>query len=188
MTLDISPSFFRLRQVQVHLVAVEVSVVGGADALVEPEGPVFEDLRPVRHDREPVQRRLPVEQDDVAVDHVTLDNVAEPQVLRDLLPVAVLQKLLHLDPGALDEVGARVDVRAVDDQLPEVVDVGFGHALRVGQDLGDENRNSDLSKSKPVYSICSIEIEEERGISQNRSTSVASFSVGEKEQRGPLSP
>ena len=129
---------------QVHLVTVEVRVVRGADALVEPEGPVFENLRAVGHDRESVQRRLAVEEHDVAVDHVPLDDVTETQILRDLLSVSVLEKLLHLDAGALDKVGAGVNVRAVDDQLPQEVDVGLRDALRVGQNLGDVHGNSDL--------------------------------------------
>ena len=52
---------FRLRQVEVHLVTVEVGVVGGADALVEAEGPVLQDLGPVTHDGDPVERRLTVD-------------------------------------------------------------------------------------------------------------------------------
>jgi hypothetical protein len=52
---------------QVHLVTVEVRVVGRADALVEAEGSVLEDLCAVRHDRQTMKRRLTVEKDDVAV-------------------------------------------------------------------------------------------------------------------------
>ena len=89
------------------------------------------------HDGDPVQGRLTVEQDQVVVDHVTLNNVAGAEVLRDLerlkwvtrlnhvtqkklishlLLVSEPEELLGLDPallGRLNKVGARVDVGAV---------------------------------------------------------------------------
>lgn len=46
----------------------------------------------MRHDAELVQRGLPVEKDDVAVYHVPLHDVAEAQLLRYLLSVAVFQE------------------------------------------------------------------------------------------------
>lgn len=115
--------FFRLGQVEVHFIAVEVGVVRGAHALVEAERPVRFDsglrrreesrvrngrvFKPaeeggvaavgsgtcnVGHDAELVQGGLPVEEHDVAVDHVSLHEVADPELLSDLLAVSVLQK------------------------------------------------------------------------------------------------
>jgi hypothetical protein len=64
--------------------------------------------------------------------------------LRDFLSVAVFEKFLHFNSGAFDEVGAWVNVGAVDDELAEVVDVGLGHPLRVGKNFGYVDRYTDL--------------------------------------------
>ena len=48
------------------------------------------------HDGDPVEGRLAVEEDDVAVHHVTLDRVAHPKVVSRLLAIAVLQELADL--------------------------------------------------------------------------------------------
>ena len=65
--LRLGPGLLALEDVQVHLVAIEVRVVGRADAEVQPERLPRHDPHGVRHHAHPVQRRLPVEQDDVAV-------------------------------------------------------------------------------------------------------------------------
>ncbi len=44
------------------------------------------------HDAEFVQRRLPVEEDDVAINHVSLNHITVLQLLSHLLPITVLQK------------------------------------------------------------------------------------------------
>ena len=110
----------RLRQVEVHLVAVEVGVVRRAHALVEAERAPLHHARAVRHDRELVQRRLPVEEHDVAVGQVALDDVAHLELGRDAAPVAVLERLLAL-VGRLDVVRARPDIGAVEDELAQLV-------------------------------------------------------------------
>ena len=101
-----------------------------------PECPSLQHLGPVAHDRDPVQGRLPVEQNQVVVDHVPLHDVARFQFARDLfksqgfhekeqfyvkrtkrhlLLVSEPQKLLGFVPleVGLHEVGARVDVGSV---------------------------------------------------------------------------
>ena len=60
----------------VHLVAVKVRVEGVADALVEAQRAARHDHRAQRHERDAVQRRLAVEEDDVAVVAVALHDVA----------------------------------------------------------------------------------------------------------------
>ncbi len=58
--------------------------------------PVFlskwEITHDMSHDAELVQRRLPVEEDDIAINHVSLNHVTVLQLLSHLLPVTVLQK------------------------------------------------------------------------------------------------
>jgi hypothetical protein len=78
--------------------------------------------------------------------HVSFHDISEPQILSDLLPVSVLEELLHLDAGALDKVGARMNVGAVDDQLAQVLEVGLVHAFRISQNFCDIHGDSDLMK------------------------------------------
>ena len=59
--LRLGPGLLGLGHVHVHLVAVEVGVVGRADGGIEPEGLVRHDLDPVGHDGHSVQGRLAVE-------------------------------------------------------------------------------------------------------------------------------
>src|SRR6266704_1253884 len=76
-----------LQDVQVHLVPIEVSVVRRTDREIEAERLVRHHPDLVGHHRHPVQRRLPVEQDDVAVDELPLDRVAELDRFRNDLGV-----------------------------------------------------------------------------------------------------
>ena len=64
--------------------------------------------------------------------------------MSDFLAVAVLEKLLHFDAGALDEVCAGMNVCTIDDQLAEVLDVGLINSFGIGQDLGDVYWDSHL--------------------------------------------
>lgn len=63
-----------LGDVHVHLIAVEVSIVGRADREVESEGVVGKDPNAVGHHTHPVQGRLTVEQHVVSVFEGALDN------------------------------------------------------------------------------------------------------------------
>jgi len=63
-----------LRDVQVHLIAVEVSIVRCSTTQVQPERRPVKDFDLVSHDAHLVQRRLTVEQDDVVVTEVPFDD------------------------------------------------------------------------------------------------------------------
>ena len=65
-------------------------------AVHSPESPPLKNLGPVAHDGDPVQGRLTVEQDQVVVDHVTLNNVAGAEVLRDLERLKWVTHLNHV--------------------------------------------------------------------------------------------
>ena len=71
--LRFSPSLLGLYHVQVHFIAVEVSVVRRTNGQVEPERVSLHDANFVHHHRHSVQGRLSVEDDDVAVDQVALN-------------------------------------------------------------------------------------------------------------------
>eukprot|EP00964_Phaeocystis_antarctica_P063854 scaffold38351_cov63-Phaeocystis_antarctica.AAC.18 len=132
----LGPCLLRLRQVQVHLVAVEVRVVRCADALVEAQRAPLKDASAVRHDREPMQRRLPVEEHHVFVVHVPLDHVANLELRGDAPTVSELD--------TLDVVGAGPDVRPVEDEAPQLREVLTEDALRVGEHACNVHGHSEL--------------------------------------------
>ncbi len=74
--LGLAPGLVVLREVDVHLVAVEVGVVGLAVGVVEAERVPGrrEDADLVRHDGGAVERGLTVDEDDVAARHVPVDK------------------------------------------------------------------------------------------------------------------
>ncbi len=86
--LELGPGLVVLGHVHVHLVAVEVGVVGRADGQVEPEGRVGQDPHAVAHHGHPVQRGLPVEEHVVAVLEAPLHHHAGLQDPLDVLVAA----------------------------------------------------------------------------------------------------
>ena len=91
-----------LDDVEVHLVTVKVRVVRRTDTEVEPEGLSFHDPDTVGHHGHPVQRRLPVEQDDVSVHELPLDGESLFEVLREELGIVGGDP--HLPLIGLDDV------------------------------------------------------------------------------------
>ena len=61
----------------VHLITIEISVVGGRHRQVETEGGVGHDANAVPHHRHFVERWLAIENDKVAVLEMTFDLVSE---------------------------------------------------------------------------------------------------------------
>ncbi|GIX62912.1 secretin receptor [Babesia caballi] len=132
-----------LRQVQVHLVSVEVRVVGVAVHVVEPEDLlVRQHLHEVPHDPGLVQRRLPVHQHHVAVQDVPVHHARQAAVgavgqqqLR--LGLALVERerpqVVELPMLVAVEIRARVGARPVDQQAAQQVHVVRGHVLRDGQ-------------------------------------------------------
>ena len=134
-----------LGQVQVHLVAVKVGVVGRAHTLVEAEGAAFQDFCSVGHNRDPVQAGLPVEKDNIPIYHVPIDKVSWSQLLGNVAAVAVLQILSHTSSRAcLYKVGPRVGIWTILDHLSHLLQVVRRDMFRVGQDLGKVPWNSNL--------------------------------------------
>mmetsp|Transcript_11745 Transcript_11745/g.47415 ORF Transcript_11745/g.47415 Transcript_11745/m.47415 type:complete len:693 (-) Transcript_11745:659-2737(-) len=131
-----------LRHVEVHLVTVEIGVVGRRHREVEAEGGEGHNLDPVSHHGHLVQRRLSVEDNDVSVLHVPLHLVAVLQVdVRRLLDVTqVAARALVRD----DVLGAGVIRRAVADQLVHAVAVERRHDLGVCEVARDRAGHADL--------------------------------------------
>ena len=78
--LHLGASLHTLRHVQVHLVAVEIRVVGRRAAQVHAERRPRQDFDAMTHHRHFVQRRLPVEDHQIAVADVPLHFVSALQV------------------------------------------------------------------------------------------------------------
>src|SRR4029077_19485059 len=129
----LGPRLLALRDVEVHLVAVEVSVVGRADRRVEPERPIGKHADAVRHDRHPVEGRLPVEEDNVAVHEVPLHDVTGGEGVGKGLPVAG-EIEPDLDAVRTDDVvRARVLEGPGHDELLQRLDVPAGDLVWDGE-------------------------------------------------------
>ena len=116
------------RQVDGHLVAVEVGVEALADQRVDLDGVAFDQHRLERLDAHAVQRRGAVEHDRVLVDHL-FEDVPH-------LRVAALEHLL----GRLDRVGQAVLLELADDErLVELQRDLLGQAALVQLELGADD-------------------------------------------------
>ena len=99
--------FDRQRQVDGHLVAVEVGVEALADERVDADGVAFDQHRLERLDAHAVQRRGAIQQHRVVLDHL-FENVPD-------LVVLALEHLL----GRLDRVGVAELLEPADDERLE---------------------------------------------------------------------
>ena len=70
--LSLSTCFFRLNNVKVHLITIEISVVRGTYCEVESERMSFHNTYFVNHHRHSVKRWLSVKDCNVSIDKVTL--------------------------------------------------------------------------------------------------------------------
>ena len=105
----LGPGFLGLRDMKVHLVAIKICVVGRAYGRIEPEGLVGHNLHPMGHYGHPVQRRLPIEEDDVTVCQLSIDSPAGVDLLGNLLAIFIR----NLDPpliGSGDVVNTGMSV------------------------------------------------------------------------------
>lgn len=133
-----------LRHMQIHLIAIEISIVRRANTLVETECTPRPNLGVVCHDTQFVKRWLAVEQNNVVVIQMSLYQVSDSQLVCHALSVIdELEKPFHLTFG-LDVIGTGMDISAVDDTTSQTFNVVCVHRLRVGQDLGHVHRHCDL--------------------------------------------
>ena len=77
---------------EVHLVSVKVSVVRVAHALVEAKRSPRQRLDLMGHDGKLVQRRLSVEQDNIAVNQMSLHDGPDLEVVCKLVAIPVPAK------------------------------------------------------------------------------------------------
>ncbi len=82
--------FLGLGNMQIHLVAVEISIVRSAHTFVETEGPPWTNLGVMAHNTQLVKRRLAVEEDNVSVFQVSLHRIANLEVLGYKFPIRPL--------------------------------------------------------------------------------------------------
>ena len=137
-----------LEEVQVHLVSVEIGVVGFAVRVVHSEGLLFgEDAHDVAEQRVLVQTRLSVEEDDVPGDQVPVDGLVlgvDEECFGESDPLLV-REVFQLDFSAVvDQVVRAGPLRAADDELAELLNVVLVDGFREGELFGDEHRDSDL--------------------------------------------
>ncbi len=129
---------------QVHLVTVEISVVRRCDGQIQAESRVGHHTDSVtRIARLFVQRRLTVEDDEIAVDQMALYLPAVFQLNRAGTPVewrrsmrVPSERITYLAPGCC--------VRSVLHELGELANVVRRDSLRIGQGSSDASGHADL--------------------------------------------
>ena len=127
----------RQREVDGHLVAVEVGVEAGADERVHLDGVAFDEHGLEGLDAHSVEGRRAVEENRVLVDHL-FEDVPD-------LGVAALEHAL----GALDGVGEPVVLEAADDEgLVELKGDLLGKAALVELELGADNDDGARPSSR----------------------------------------
>ena len=106
----------------VHLVAIKVSIVCAAVGIVHPNCLLFwQNLCQVSHHTRLVQGWLSVDQEDVAIGEVPVDNfLPDLELLCEAIPVFLrhlLQQYLATSLLVFDHVGAGMDVGTVAHEL-----------------------------------------------------------------------
>ena len=126
---------------RIHFVAVKVGIVRRRDTQVEPKGhAIRQHAHPVAHHGHFVQRRLPVKQDDIPVDHVAIHDVAAFQFqFFGRVREAVAPPARRLD----HTLGPRIRV-AIRDIHGQFRQVQLGHRDRVGQIGRNAQRHAQL--------------------------------------------
>ena len=81
--LQFCSGFIALRDVHVHLVAVEVGIVGGADRQVQSESIVGKDSDPMTHHTHSMEGGLSVEKNVVTILKGSLDDGTEADIFGD---------------------------------------------------------------------------------------------------------
>mmetsp|Transcript_9387 Transcript_9387/g.23364 ORF Transcript_9387/g.23364 Transcript_9387/m.23364 type:complete len:203 (+) Transcript_9387:4275-4883(+) len=121
----------RLPEMQIHLVAVEVSVVGRRHSEVESQRREGHDFDAVPHHGHLVQGWLPIEDDVIAIHHVPLNLPAVLQL--DLREVRHISQVQAVTVVAGDESSAWPSHRAVPDVALQQIDVVRRDSLRERQ-------------------------------------------------------
>src|SRR5690606_12379415 len=80
--------FFGLRDVEVHLIPVKIRIIGRTHGRIKAECPSVHDLHTVGHDAHPVERRLPVEEDDVPIPYLSLHSPSRFELLGNRFKVS----------------------------------------------------------------------------------------------------
>ena len=144
--LRVGTRLLGLRHVEIHLVAVEVRVIGGTGDHGQPYGarPVAHDAGFVHHERLLVEGGLPVQQDEVAIFDVAVHDgpggERQGPAARHIRHDRERHRALRV--GVLDVEGPGPPVGAPHHALTQALAVEVGDPLRVGLRLGDEEGNA----------------------------------------------
>ena len=138
-----SLGFFRLREMNVHLISIEISVVWGANAFIESESSVRHYLCSMSHDGDSMQTGLSIKKNHITIFEVPLHDISDPYLLSNLLPVCILQE--YLSPiSLLNIVCPWMNLRTILDQALKSVNVVLSDSFRISEILGNVYRNHHL--------------------------------------------
>lgn len=133
----------------VHLVSIEVSIVGATVGIVHTDCLLFwQDLRQMCHHTWLMKGRLSVDKKDISVAKVAMDYLlAYLELLSDSIPVLlghVLEEDLVATVFIFDHVGTRVHLGAIPHKCAKSLDVDIRNTLGKGQLFGHEHGHADL--------------------------------------------
>lgn len=141
---DLCLCLVALRDVHIHLVAVEIGIVRRRHTQVKSESLERQDFDPMAHQRHLVKGGLPIEDDVVAVTNVPLNNIAG--VKMDICSVLPIGKVYLPAIVPNDILGARPLCRTIPDQLLHNAHILAGNVFRNSQILRNELWHSELVK------------------------------------------
>lgn len=140
--LQLRPSLLTLRNVQVHLVTVEIGVVGSSDGEVKTEGRVRHDSHSVTHHGLFVQRGLTIEENYVTINDVTLDFPTILQV--DVAGLLCMTQIYAVARATDDISGTGPLCWTIGDASLQTLDVEVSDGFWEGQSPGDAAWDTDL--------------------------------------------
>lgn len=139
----------RLRQVDIHLVTIEIGVIGWAICVVKPQGLfLWQDSCYMGHHRWLVQSWLSVDNQNIAVGQVTVHNFAAYLNLVgntvSFLPGHIGKQNLLPSLFVFHNICTRVHIRSVLNETREADCVNCWDTLRESQFPGHKDRHSNL--------------------------------------------
>jgi hypothetical protein len=135
--LGLRATFFGLRDVNIHFIAIEVGVIGAADLEIEAEGTIGHDAYEMGHNRHAMEGGLAIKEDNVAIAQVTFDGITLFEVFREGREISDIAEVEAAAIRADNVIGAGETFRALHDQLLHLLNIPLGDAFGNGEDASD---------------------------------------------------
>lgn len=135
--LSFGTTFFRLWDMDIHFIAIEVCVIGRSDLEVETESAVGHDTDQVGHYGHTVEGGLAIKEDDITIAEVAFDDELRGEVFGDGGAISDIAEINAAAVGADDIVGARKAIGTDEDQVFHAFHVPFSDTFGNGEGTSD---------------------------------------------------